>query len=343
VFQAVLNALHRGVTVRIMTNGYGETDCAGEIGPLTFLALNGAQIMLYASTTFMHTKYMAADGNKFWVGSVNFSWTSFMKNREAGIFFTEAMNGQLYSWFQAVFNGDWALGVAFPLTQTYTAAEMQIITNTASVPVVIPPPVVFNTSVYVSQWEPVTAVATVTAYASPDFAFNTLVTALQNTQNSLAIEIYQITDPAVCSLILNMSSSVQIQLLVSNKIYSYTDWKAAEVCYKNLYYNAGSNLSFKKTEADTYTYTHAKFWVQDDTTVGLSSGNMSPTDIPDSSSFPPYGSSGWTDVNRDLNFIITQPDIVAQFQKVLSEDWALGENWDPEHGVAFVPSPVGLH
>jgi phosphatidylserine/phosphatidylglycerophosphate/cardiolipin synthase-like enzyme len=311
------------------------------IGPLTFLSLNGLQIRTYTSTTFMHTKFMAADGRKLWIGSINFSWTSFMKNREAGVYFTErSTNGQLYSFAEAVFNGDFSTGLPFVPTQTYSSSDMAVITDTSAVPVVMPTPVVFNTSVYVSQWEPVTGEATVTLYASPDYARDTLIDVLQNTQSTLSIEIYQITDPDLCSLILNMSSTVQIQLLVSNKIYSYDDWKLADTCYKSLYNNG---LSFKKTEASTYTYTHAKFWIQDGTTVGLSSGNMSPSDVPSGDSFPPYGSSGWTNVNRDLNMIVSQAGVVAQFQKVLSEDWQRGESWYPSAPVLYDPSPARFH
>jgi phosphatidylserine/phosphatidylglycerophosphate/cardiolipin synthase-like enzyme len=319
-----------------VTNGYGQTDCPGKIGPLTFLNLNGMTIQIYTSTTFMHTKYMLADGNKVWVGSINFSWTSFMKNREAGIVMVSSnTNGRLVSWYQQVFNGDFNAGIPFTPTQTYTASEMAVITNSAPVPVVIPPPYQFSTSVYVSQLSPVTVTLNMTAYTSPDFAKTTLLNAMNSIQNSLGMVMYQITDTDVCNAIINLAqNNVQMQILVSNKIYSYSDWKSATVCYKAMY-EAG--ISFKKTEADTYTYTHAKWWIGDGTFVGLSSGNLSPTDYPDGNSFPPYGQSGWQDCNRDHNLLMQDPSIVAQFQKVLDEDYQRGTTWTPYNGVAFVP------
>lgn len=100
VFPAVLNAIHqRGVSIRMLTNELGKTTCEGLIAPLDFLALNGVNIKYFTSTTFFHAKYMAVkpssskksaqsggtSGRKASVSSINFSHTSFMKNREAGM------------------------------------------------------------------------------------------------------------------------------------------------------------------------------------------------------------------------------------------------------------------
>ena len=72
----LLNALHKGIAVRILTNDYGTPDCSDMISPLPFLVLNGAeaclrmavvcdvvfermlQVKWYATTTFDHQKYM---------------------------------------------------------------------------------------------------------------------------------------------------------------------------------------------------------------------------------------------------------------------------------------------
>lgn len=62
VWQALVNALHRGIRVRIMTNDYSNVSAPGKglIDPLTWLYLNGAQIRYFASLTFLHTKYIGA-------------------------------------------------------------------------------------------------------------------------------------------------------------------------------------------------------------------------------------------------------------------------------------------
>ena len=88
VFQALLNAVHRGVKVRIITNDYNTPDCPGTISPLPFLALNGVEVRYYASTTFYHAKFVMVDGVKLSISSINFSYTSFLKNREAGAVIT---------------------------------------------------------------------------------------------------------------------------------------------------------------------------------------------------------------------------------------------------------------
>ena len=41
LFNATLNALHRGVKVRLLTNNYEEKLCPDMIDPVTFLALAG--------------------------------------------------------------------------------------------------------------------------------------------------------------------------------------------------------------------------------------------------------------------------------------------------------------
>lgn len=47
VFPALLNAVHRGVTVRLITNNYNDVVCDGEIDMLNFWALNGIQVKWY--------------------------------------------------------------------------------------------------------------------------------------------------------------------------------------------------------------------------------------------------------------------------------------------------------
>eukprot|EP01052_Picozoa_sp_SAG31_P031927 SAG31_NODE_3443_length_4260_cov_39.705600_3_plen_108_part_00 len=84
IFPAIVNAVQRGVRIRILTNSYNVPDCPGTISPLPFLALNGVDVAYYTSTTFYHAKYIAVDGKRASVSSINFSRTSFTRNREAG-------------------------------------------------------------------------------------------------------------------------------------------------------------------------------------------------------------------------------------------------------------------
>ena len=67
-----------------------------------------------------------------------------------------------------------------------------------------------------------------------------------------------------------------------------------------------ATFTIKKTTSH-YTYSHQKYWIVDDKSVGLSTGNMSPSDFNNQTastdkvrSFPPFGVPGWTRLNRDL-------------------------------------------
>lgn len=64
IFPALLNALHRGVKLTVLTNDYGTDDCPGTISPLPFLALNGAQVRYFTTVTFLHTKFIVVDKKK---------------------------------------------------------------------------------------------------------------------------------------------------------------------------------------------------------------------------------------------------------------------------------------
>ena len=70
--------------MRIITNGFGDVTCEGKIAPFDFLALNGVKIVIFTSTTFDHAKFMMRDGKAASISSVNWSRSSYMKNREAG-------------------------------------------------------------------------------------------------------------------------------------------------------------------------------------------------------------------------------------------------------------------
>lgn len=87
MFPALLNAVHqRNITVRLLTNNFTQSACPDMITPLDWLYLNGVQIRFYTTTTFMHSKCVMVDkGKRTSVSSVNFSKTSFTRNREAGV------------------------------------------------------------------------------------------------------------------------------------------------------------------------------------------------------------------------------------------------------------------
>lgn len=336
VFQALLNAVHRGVKVRVLTNDYGSTDCDGKIGPLAFLQLNGIDVRFYASTTFYHAKYMSHDSKAVAISSINFSKTSYTKNREAGVVLEGSP--EAVAFFSSVYEADWGLGSSLQVNQTYSAADMSVITATAkrtvSLPVIASEMAPTPTPVAASD------VTLVRAYASPDNARSTLLAQLGRVSTSLEVMIYQVTDSALCSelVALGGKSGVALKLLVSRYIYGTEDHYLATKCYEQLH---AAGVTVRMTQlVSFYQYCHQKIWIVNGETIGLSTGNWSPSDFPAGGDiFVPYkNGTGWRDSNRDYTVEITSPTLATTFQKVIDTDFAAGSDYSPKQNEPLLSS-----
>jgi len=326
IFRAVLNALHRGVTVRILTNNYNSEVGQGLIDPLDFLTLAGAKTNYYTTTTFMHAKYISVDASAAAVASVNFDYTSFMENREAGMVLSGSGASPLIAFMTSVYNYDFNNGKTW-VTNSYNSSDMAIINNPALVNVVIPPPRNYS-GAYVTSVNTITGTFdSVSVYTSPDYAFAAASGALNETSSSLHVEIYQITG-GFCDIVLQLhTSGIDLKILVSNHIYSKIDYEAAKKCYTQLY-NAGYTV--RLTADHMFTYSHQKFWIIDSKQVWLSTGNWGSTDYPsDPQVFPPYGSEGWRDINRDFTVQLYNDDVVNVYENVLDQDYKRGYDFSP--------------
>jgi phosphatidylserine/phosphatidylglycerophosphate/cardiolipin synthase-like enzyme len=327
VFPAILNAVHqRGVNVKILTNNYNTPTCRGYIAPLDYLALNGVEIAYYASTTFMHAKYLHVNGNKTSVSSVNFSWTSFNKNREAGIIMSGSDAAPLISMMHSVFLDDFAAGTPYVVNQTYSASEMATITSKSPYPVVVPPPQHFSGNYVTPKPTVVPGGATVTSFASPDESLKTLLADVTSAKASFQLHMYQITDPTLCTLVEKLhASGINTTLMVSAKIYSPGDSAFAHQCYDRLV-QAGMQV---RLTPSYYTFSHQKYWIVDGSRMGLSTGNWSPTDYPpimaSSGQYPPYGDANWQRVNRDFNLLVQgNAQFLDIFATTFEEDYQRG-------------------
>ena len=67
-------------------------------------------------------------------------------------------------------------------------------------------------------------------YASPDFARAQLMDALHSVTDSFYLMIYQITDSELCDKLADMQSNgIDLNILLSRRIYAYNDYKLAQV------------------------------------------------------------------------------------------------------------------
>ena len=243
--------------MRLVSNDYGTPDCPGTITMLQYLALNGADVRFFTTTTYVHAKYQSIDnGRKAAVSSINWSKTSMTKNREAGALLdggaTETA-AKLASYMQSVFVHDF--DKATPLVPgEWSAEELAVITDPAAVPIVLPDITfpeaedLYQTAVPRFTYNPN---ATTTIQASPDSAWATIKASLNGATESVAVAMYQVTSDELCDEILDLKNrGVNVSLMVSSRIYAADDCAAAQQCYAKL--NKGG-LEFMKSSTD-YSY-----------------------------------------------------------------------------------------
>jgi phosphatidylserine/phosphatidylglycerophosphate/cardiolipin synthase-like enzyme len=327
VFQALLNAAHRGVTIRLLSNRFdGENSSPGLITPFDFVALQpGVTAYEFRTVTFLHTKHLLVDSNLAIISSVNNDYTSFMENREAGIVINGSSLAPIFKFLTKMIDLDIQLAAPWHL-QTYNASDLAIIQDPKHIPVVIPPNHPYK-GAYVSQTTSIQGtIAQMTMIANPDDAFDLASSALGNATQSIEIFIYQITDDPFCNLLVQQyNAGITIKLLVSDRIYSDYDWKAATKCYTTLY-NAG--ITVRKCNKHIYRFSHQKFFIVDGDNFFLSSGNLGETDFPSGSNvFPPPPNFRRT--NRDHTINIVDSRVAQAYRTVMDADYKLGYDFVP--------------
>jgi cardiolipin synthase len=115
--QAMVAAAARGVQVRVLAPLCDENaDATFDLPYLTQLDQGGVEARAMPAPSsptqpYEHAKMMIADGQRAFIGSVNFSTASTTDARELGIFFDDPSSISMIS---AAFEQDWALGVTPP-------------------------------------------------------------------------------------------------------------------------------------------------------------------------------------------------------------------------------------
>lgn len=335
IFSALLNALHRGVRVRIMTNDYRYVECEGMIAPASFLKLNGADIRYMASITYTHAKYMMVDDRTVSISSVNWSKTSYTRNREAGAVISGIGAASLMAYLNRIYDLDWSHGIPYNVSQTYSHEDMTIIRNTAPVPVKLPA-LPTNPDWHITpKPSPITVTSQTTVWASPDYAMETLRASLQSARRTFDLNMYQVTSSVLCDELVDMHQrGVEMNLLVSRSVFSVGDCMSARACYAKLH---AAGIRVHKTPK-YYQFSHQKVWIVDGQRVGWSTGNWSPTDFPEvepgARLYPAKPSSTWKKINRDFNVISGSQAVAAVFKDVMEQDKLRGTEWAPDADIA---------
>jgi cardiolipin synthase A/B len=103
VMQAIEDAAHRGVRVRLIMSGQPNDDNGKQRAQL---ASAGVQVRLL-NRLYVHAKMVLVDGQRAFVGSQNFTATSLDQNREAGIVVDDPA---VLARIERIFEGDFAAG-----------------------------------------------------------------------------------------------------------------------------------------------------------------------------------------------------------------------------------------
>ena len=143
------------------------------------------------------------------ISSINFSRTSFTRNREAGAIIQGAGATPLLDMAARVFEADLAQGSPLvPAPSAWGAADLATITAVGMVPVVLPKP----SKTWASYFNPplpapLSVEGAVTIAASPDFAAKALLGSISKAKKTLDIMIYQITDDLIPDQLVALAKS----------------------------------------------------------------------------------------------------------------------------------------
>ena len=333
LFVALVNAIHSGVRVRLLV-GYCSTNVnpPGAIDVFSYLALAGASVRAYATTDFIHSKYVNVDNRKVAIMSANFDLEGFLYNREAGVVYDGLVPGSPVADFTtAVFDGDWELAIAYPVDATWPASVLKLMKDKSPIPM---PPVTFTNSTcsYNVPDPPPTfsAEMDVTVYTMPDDGVElSLIPHLQTATTSIDVYIYVIASRAIVAELIALKQSrpkLRIRALVSGYVVPgpFASYPAA---YRNL---TSAGIEVHVTH-DCLGIHHQKYWIVDGSSVSVSTNNWAESEYPTFTVFPP----GVHGADRGLTLRFTHPGLVAWYASVMDADWKLSEPWTP----SLVPPP----
>lgn len=311
IWAAVLNANSRGVRVRILTNECFYTVDQGKVSTYGYLSLAGIQVRQFTTLSFVHAKFVAVDGDIVSISSINFSESSFMENREAGLLIQDSED--LLQFFSSVFDNDWNSGLPWVVNKTYTKSDLAIIQNKSLLPVNVPKPTLKCS--YQDAAPKSFPSSNVSACTGPDHAYDFVLSGFNATKKTLDVMVYEIGLYDAKDAFIDLHGrGVQVRVLVSGNTLGSS---SASKNYQAMV-TAGIEV---KTAADCYSFAHQKFWVVDGQTAYVATGNLDHSDYPDGTTYP-KGSYAYRDFTLSVD-----GEAVDVFSKLFQAEWTNGKPW----------------
>lgn len=320
LFRDLINAANRGVRVRLLTNLFDNVhECSGRTTVMSYLS-EIFEVKTYRTTTFQHSKVLIIDGETVSISSVNWSRTSFIENREAGV---RLLSEKAASFAMTVFEFDYELAETWVApTNGISDDDRRKIQDGGFLPPFPIPRRQINEPHYEAPRRPPVSISgdAIELFVSPDAGATTLIDFFKRTNTTLDVYTYQITDEFFAEMILSLAKrGVRVRVVLSRAIYGDQDRRLSTRVIDTMRAKSRDRISFYSSP-HFYRYAHLKVVISDGSSVAVSTGNLSPSDLPQPiQPFPPHKSS----INRDFG-IIVRNGIVEDFQKLIDGDVRLG-------------------
>ncbi len=303
--QAVINALGRGVNVRVILNNDTDDDNAA-----SFLQSQGAQVRyLDLSTTlpgYNHNKGIIIDNKTVIISSINWSKNAFRNNREAGVV---VQSQTVANYYLAAFDYD------FSHAEPPTLQVRRSKSNTPNFNSIVNDKVPQKVStIPVANY---TGQVNVTMFVGPDNAYETILKGLNAATKSIYVEMYSISHLDIVNALIQKKQanpSIDIKIIISARRATYFE---NQLTYSNAEDLVDAGIEVYNSSSQ-FNFQHAKFWVIDNSSVYVYSGNWAVSSIP-----PP--SSRYSDRNREWGIAFHNQTIAAFYQDVIEQDLKIAE------------------
>jgi PLD-like domain len=179
---------------------------------------------------------------------------------------------------------------------------------------------------------------------SPDHAFTTLKSLLEETQHSIRLEGYTFESAPLAEVVAARArAGVEVEMLLEGGppggVTDQQRWVVQQIT------EAGGQVYYMRSDPanginDRYTYQHGKFWVLDNKLALIGTEN------PSASSFPDDNKADGTFGQRGVTLVTDAPSIVAELTAVMDADIAPGIHgdiwpWNPADSILGAP-PSGF-